>query len=107
MRFHRQSTFGGGKVDACRRQRQRVTHRNGIARALGGLNARYSRHGQYVTLRHRTSGDRLQRLGVHLHGATCSGRAVRDVLATDVHHSCLALFIEVRKLRLGHRQPPI
>ena len=108
----------GLDLDLGLRERQRVAHRDKVARALGGHDAGHAGTCQDVALLGTVLKHHGLGLGVHEDGALGHGLALGHRLVGHVHHAHVALLVDVGELItvrvaghlliLCHRyQPPI
>ena len=80
-----------------------MTHRDQVAGALGGLDARDPSGGDHFALGEVARDDRLERLRAHPYGSAGAGFAAADRLGGDVDHPGLATRSDVGQLFGFHR----
>ena len=76
--------------------------RDQVRRALGTLNGRDTGNTEDIAFLGGARADQLIRCRLHGDATGGSGDAVGFWLGTDVHHMCLAVFIEM--VQFGHKQ---
>ena len=79
-----------------------MAQRDHVARALGGLDAGHTGHGQHIALLDLAVGDGRGGLRLHEDLASGDGAAVRGVLGRDVDHARPSHGIEVGEGEIAH-----